>query len=134
MFPANIFFFRVNNRNTRRRCETFWKLTIKTPQWHHWHHSAVFIVNFEYISRFFLLFLLLALNKKLKSWVNTFLEKNIDTVNNRPELNTNNIFGNLVRYQRLRVKSLIFLGKQNFWWIIFHRSVLRMYKLVFFIN
>ena len=29
--PANIYFFKVNNRNTRKRGEIFSKLTIKTP-------------------------------------------------------------------------------------------------------
>ena len=29
--PANIYLFKVNNRNTRKRCEICWKLTIKTP-------------------------------------------------------------------------------------------------------
>ena len=31
-FPANIFLFKVNNRNTRKKCEIFSKLTIKTPE------------------------------------------------------------------------------------------------------
>ena len=51
--PSNICLFKVNNRNTRKKCEIFSKLTIKT----------VFIVNFENISHFFLVFLLLTLNK-----------------------------------------------------------------------
>ena len=29
--PANIYLFKVNNRNTRKRCEICSKLTIKTP-------------------------------------------------------------------------------------------------------
>ena len=29
---ANIFLFKVNNRNTRKRCEICSKLTIKTPE------------------------------------------------------------------------------------------------------
>ena len=41
--------FKVNNRNTRTRCEMSWKLTIKTPEWCHWHCSGVFIVNFEQV-------------------------------------------------------------------------------------
>ena len=45
--------FKVNNRNTRKECEIFLKLTIKlTPEWSHWHCSGVLIVNFEHISRF----------------------------------------------------------------------------------
>ena len=30
--PANIYLFKVNNRNTRKRCEICSKLTIKTPE------------------------------------------------------------------------------------------------------
>ena len=48
-----------NNRNIRKRCERFSKLTIKTPYWRHWNHSVAFIVNFEHISDLFLVFLLL---------------------------------------------------------------------------
>ena len=29
--PANIYLFKVNNKNTRKRCEIYSKLTIKTP-------------------------------------------------------------------------------------------------------
>ena len=29
--PANIYLFKVNNRNTRKRCEIFSKLTVKIP-------------------------------------------------------------------------------------------------------
>ena len=47
----------VNNRNTRTKCEICSKLTIKTPE-----DTAVFIVNFEDISYFVLVFLLLTLN------------------------------------------------------------------------
>ena len=54
-YPANIYLFKVNNRNSRKRCEICSKLTIKTP--------GVFIVNFKHISHLFLLFLLLTLNK-----------------------------------------------------------------------
>ena len=31
-FPANIYLFRFNNRNTRKRCGICSKLTIKTPK------------------------------------------------------------------------------------------------------
>ena len=60
--PSNIYLFKVNNRNTRKRCEICAKLTIKTQERR---HSGVFIVNFEHISNFFLVFLLLNLNKEL---------------------------------------------------------------------
>ena len=30
--PTNIYLFKVNNINTIKRCEIYYKLTIKTPQ------------------------------------------------------------------------------------------------------
>ena len=63
--PANIYLFKVNNRNTRKRCEIYLKLTIKTSQQCHWHRSGVFIVNFEHISYLFLVFLFLTFNMYL---------------------------------------------------------------------
>ena len=38
--------FKVNNRNTKTRCEICSKLAIKTPEQRHWHRSGVFVVNF----------------------------------------------------------------------------------------
>ena len=32
LIPANIYLFKVNNRNTRKRCEICPMLTIKTPE------------------------------------------------------------------------------------------------------
>ena len=57
--PANIYLFIVSNKNTRKRCEIYWKLTIKKPKRRQWRPSGVFIVNFEYILHLFHLFLLL---------------------------------------------------------------------------
>ena len=34
----------VSNRNTRKKCEIFSKLTIKTQEQYHWHRSGVFIL------------------------------------------------------------------------------------------
>ena len=48
--PANIYLFKVNNKNSRK--------------WSHWRHSGVFNVKFEHISQP-LLFLLLTLNRYL---------------------------------------------------------------------
>ena len=53
-FPAGIYLFKVNNRNTRTRCEICLKLTIKTPERHpkltiktlerrQWRRSGLFI-------------------------------------------------------------------------------------------
>ena len=58
---ANIYLFKVNNRNTIKRCEISSKLTIKTPERRR--RSGVFTVNFEHISHLFLVFLL-TLNKQ----------------------------------------------------------------------
>ena len=49
-YPAEIYLLKLNNRNTRTRCEICSKLTIKTPERRHWGRSGVLIVNFEYIS------------------------------------------------------------------------------------
>ena len=47
---VGIFLLKVNNRNTRTRCEICSKLTTKTPERRHWCRSGVFIVNFKHIS------------------------------------------------------------------------------------
>ena len=60
--PAGIYLLKVNNRNTRTRCEMCSKLTIKTPERRQWRRPGVFIVNFEHISHPALVFLLLTLN------------------------------------------------------------------------
>ena len=61
--PAGIYLFKVNNRNTRARCEICSKLTIKIPERRHWRRSGIFIANFEHISHLILEFLLLTLNR-----------------------------------------------------------------------
>ena len=33
--PANIYLFKVSNRNTRKKCKICKKLTMKTPEQHH---------------------------------------------------------------------------------------------------
>ena len=58
--PANIYLYKFNNRNTRKRCERCSKLTIKTPELRHWRRPGVFIdftpfssvsiVHFEHIN------------------------------------------------------------------------------------
>ena len=42
-YPAGNYMFKVNNGNTRTKCEICSKLTIKTPG------SSVSIVNFEHV-------------------------------------------------------------------------------------
>ena len=55
--PPNIYLFKVNYRNKRKRCEICLKLTIKTLE-RRQRRYGVFIVNFEHISHLFLVFLL----------------------------------------------------------------------------
>ena len=62
-YPANIYLFQFNNRNTRKKFEICSKLTMKTPERRYWRRSALFIVNFEHISHLFVVFLLLTLNR-----------------------------------------------------------------------
>ena len=57
--PTIIYLIKVNNRNTKNKCEIRSKLTIKIVE----QLSTVFIVNFGYISHLFLVFLLLTLKK-----------------------------------------------------------------------
>ena len=65
IIPSNIYLFKVENKNTRKRCEKCIELTIKIPERRQLHLSGVFIVNSEHISHLFLLFALLTLNKKM---------------------------------------------------------------------
>ena len=58
-WPANIYFFRVNNRKARKMYELCSNLTIKTPERRQWRGSGVFIVKFEHNSHLFPVFLLL---------------------------------------------------------------------------
>ena len=43
---ANIYMLKVTNRDTRKKCEIYSKLTIKTPGWRQKGPSADPIVNF----------------------------------------------------------------------------------------
>ena len=54
--------FKVNDKNTKTRCEAYSELTVKTPESSISRFGA-FIVNFEYISHLVLVFLLLALSR-----------------------------------------------------------------------
>ena len=61
--PGRNYMSKVNNTDTRTRCEICSKLTIKTLERSQWRHSGVFIVNFEHILRLVQLFLLLTLSR-----------------------------------------------------------------------
>ena len=60
--PENIYLFKVNTRNTRKRLEICSKFTIKIPE-RLLCHSDVVIVKFEHITHLFLVLLLFTLNK-----------------------------------------------------------------------
>ena len=62
---TSIYLLKVNNRNTRTKCEICSKLTIKTPERRQWSRSGVVIINFEHIPHLVLMFLLLTLNMSL---------------------------------------------------------------------
>ena len=76
--PANIYLFKVNNRNTRRceRCEIYSKLTIKTPGRRQELRCGGFIVNFEHISHLDLEFLLFPRRTELQKLVRLYLVAN----------------------------------------------------------
>ena len=61
-FPENIYLFKVQNRNTRISCKLCSKLTIRTPEWGHWHLFGILIVNFVHILHLSLVFLLKTLS------------------------------------------------------------------------
>ena len=61
-YPVGIYLLKVNNGNTRKRCEICSKLTTTTPEQRHCRRSGVFIVNFEHSLHLALVFLLLILN------------------------------------------------------------------------
>ena len=61
--PAENYMFKVNNRNTRTWCEICSKLTIKKTERRHWRRSGYLTVNFEHISHFALVSLLLTLSR-----------------------------------------------------------------------
>ena len=67
--PTGIYFFKVNNGNTRTMCEICWKLTIKITEWRHWRRSGVFIGNFDHISHIVQVFPLLTLNRQMSARV-----------------------------------------------------------------
>ena len=61
--PANIYMFKINDKNNTKRCDICSKLTIKTSERRQWCRSEVVTVNFEHVSPLYLVFLSLTLNK-----------------------------------------------------------------------
>ena len=64
--PAGIYLLKVNDRNTRTRCEICSKLTVKTPERRHLRCSGVFNIKFEHSSYPVLVFQLLTLRSKCR--------------------------------------------------------------------
>ena len=64
-FLMGICLFKVNNRNTKARCEICSKLRLKTPEQHQGCCSGVFILNSEDISHLVLVLLLLTLSMQI---------------------------------------------------------------------
>ena len=64
-FLAKIYLYKVNNRNTIKRCKNCSNLRIKTTKRHQWRRFGVFIVNFKHISHLFLNLKLLTLTMYL---------------------------------------------------------------------
>ena len=65
IYPVNMYLFKVNNSNTRKRCDTYLKITIKARERCHRSLSGIFFVDFEIITHPFLMLLLLTLNKQM---------------------------------------------------------------------
>ena len=63
LFPVGIYMLKINNRNSRTRCEICLKLTIKTPERRQQRRSGVFIVNSERVPHLLPVFLLLTLSR-----------------------------------------------------------------------
>ena len=70
-FLANIYMFKVSNKNNRKRCEICSKLTIKTPD--QWRRSGIFI-NFERFTPFSIVFYCYFEQVNV-SWVNQIFQK-----------------------------------------------------------
>ena len=67
---AGIYLLKVSNKNTRTRCETCSKLTIKTPERRQWRRSGVFIVNFEHKLHLVLVFFIVNFKYVIAGCVN----------------------------------------------------------------
>ena len=62
LYPAGNYMFKINNRNTKTRCEICSNLTLKTPEQRQLGRSGFFFVNFEHLLNLVLVFLLLTLS------------------------------------------------------------------------
>ena len=74
---ARIYLLKVNNRNTRTRCEICSKLTIKTTEQCQWRRSSVFIANFVHISHLVLVFSIVNFKYVNTGWFLIFLMQSV---------------------------------------------------------
>ena len=58
-YPRKLVHAESSNRNTRKGCEIYSKVTIKAPERHQELRYGIFVINFEHISHLFLVLLLL---------------------------------------------------------------------------
>ena len=75
MYQVWIYLLKVNNRNTRTRCEICSKLTMKAPERHQWCCPDVFIANFEHISHLVQVFFTVNFEDVSTGWGFLFLQK-----------------------------------------------------------
>ena len=52
MVPAGIYLLKVCNKNTRTRCEMCSKVTVKTPERHHW-SKTLKTIRRQFADKFF---------------------------------------------------------------------------------
>ena len=62
-YPSSNYLFKINSRNTRKRCEICPMITKKKHQ-----NGVIDVINFQHISHVFLVCLLLTLNKYMSAW------------------------------------------------------------------
>ena len=67
----SIYLFKVTNRRTKKSCEICSKSTVSSRERGQWGRSGVFIVNFNWVSNLFLVFLFLTLNRVNICWAVT---------------------------------------------------------------
>ena len=110
---------KVNNRNFRKRCEIHSKLTMKAPEWLQWRRSDAFIINFEHILHFLLVFSLLILSMCLFDAlcryfypISLTLEHLQNSNTTRKNLKTLNI------YSKTFFSCLLFQCKRSFFFLI----------------
>ena len=73
IIPLNIYLFKVNNRNTRKRCEIYLMLTIKAPERRHWN---LFLIKKEIpMMSFWRLFLILNIFHTSFYWFYCYFEQ-----------------------------------------------------------